>query len=182
MSEPFIGEIRMVGFNFAPVGWAQCQGQLVPIAQNQALFALLGTMYGGDGQVTFGLPDLRGRSPVGMGQGPRLSNIVQGALAGTENVTLTLNNLPMHNHPTSVQVAGTATEPANTPSASNNALGASSGGPGSANIWSTQLNGPVEMAGVQSGVAGGGQPVGMRNPYIGINFVIAMEGIFPSRP
>jgi len=98
MSDPFLGEIRMVGFNFAPRGWAMCQGQLLSIAQNNALFALLGTLYGGDGQTTFGLPDYRGRSPVGMGQGPGLSAVVQGEMAGTENVTLTLNQMPMHNH------------------------------------------------------------------------------------
>ena len=99
MSEPFLGEIRMVGFNFAPQGWAFCQGQIMSIAQNTALFSLLGTMYGGNGQTTFGLPDLQGRSPVGIGQGPGLSPIVQGEMAGTENVTLLASNMPMHTHP-----------------------------------------------------------------------------------
>lgn len=182
MSEPFLGEIKMVGFNFAPVGWAFCQGQVMSISQNNALFALLGTTYGGNGQTTFGLPDLRGRTPVGMGQGLGLTNITQGEVAGTENVSLTINNMPTHNHPTAVQVAGTATSPTNAPSASNNVLGASSAtGPGSASIWSTEMASPIQLSGVQSGVAGGGQPVAIRNPFLGINFVIALEGIFPSR-
>ncbi len=182
MSEPFLGEMRMVGFNFAPNGWAFCQGQMMAISQNSALFALLGTMYGGNGQTTFGLPDLRGRSPVGMGQGPGLTQVTQGELSGTENVTLLTTNMPAHNHPTTVQVAGTATSPINTPSATNSVLGASvSNGPGSASIWSTEMSSPVQMSGVQSGLAGGSQPVGIRNPFLGVNFVIALEGIFPSR-
>jgi microcystin-dependent protein len=182
MSEPFLGEMKMVGFNFAPVGWAFCQGQTMAISQNTALFSLLGTVYGGDGRVTFGLPDLRGRSPVGMGQGPGLTNVAQGELAGTESVTLTTANMPAHNHPATVQVAGTATEPGNTPSQVNNVLGASSGGPGTANIWSTTMNNPVAMAGVQTGLAGANQPVSLRNPFLGVNFVIALEGIYPQRP
>ncbi len=182
MSEPFLGEMKMVGFNFAPVGWAFCQGQLMSIQQNNALFALLGTTYGGDGRSTFGLPDLRGRTPVGMGQGPGLANVVQGQLSGSENVTLTTLNMPAHSHPTTVQVTGTATEPGNTPNQTNNVLGASSStGPGSANIWSTKMTNPVQLAGVQAGVAGGSQPVDVRNPYLGVNFVIALEGIFPTR-
>ena len=182
MSDPFLGEIRMVGFNFAPRGWAQCQGQLMAISQNTALFSLLGTMYGGDGRVTFGLPDFQGRSPVGMGQGPGLSPIDQGEKAGTENVTLTVVNMPTHNHPTMVQVAGAPSSPVNTPSASNSVLGASGAGQGQAAIWSTELTSPVQMSGVQAGLAGGNQPFPTRNPYLGINFCIAVEGIFPSRP
>ncbi|MES2821620.1 MAG: tail fiber protein [Pseudomonadota bacterium] len=181
MSDPFIGEIRMVGFNFAPRGWALCQGQIMSIAQNSALFSLLGTAYGGNGQTTFGLPDLRGRSPVGPGQGPGLSPITQGEVSGSENVSLLATNMPMHSHPTSVEVAGVATKPTTVPSATNNVLGASSGGPGSASIWSTDLATPVAMAGVVSGTAGGSQPFAIRNPFLGINFAIALEGIFPSR-
>ena len=97
-AEPFLGGIELNGFNFAPRGFMLCQGQLLSIAQNTALFSLLGTMYGGDGRVTFGLPDLRGRTPIGFGQGPGLSNYTQGELAGSETVTLTISNLPMHNH------------------------------------------------------------------------------------
>ncbi len=181
MSEPFMGEIRMVGFNFAPRGWAFCQGQIMSIAQNSALFSLLGTTYGGNGQSTFGLPDLRGRSPVGMAQGPGLSDIALGERAGSENTTLLVTNMPSHNHATSVEVAGVAATPTTVPSVTNNVLGASGGGPGSASIWSTTLATPVPIAGVVSGMAGGNQPVAIRNPYLGINFVIALEGIFPSR-
>lgn len=182
MSEPFIGEIRMVGFNFAPTGWLPCQGQLVSISQNQALFALLGTTFGGNGVTNFALPDLRGRSPVGMGDGPGLTPVVQGEMAGQENVNVLVTNMPAHTHPTTVQVAGTATEPANTPSATNAVLGASGGGQGSAAIWSTALTNPVPMSGVQAGPAGGSQPLPVRNPYLGTNFIIATQGVFPSRP
>lgn len=181
MSEPFLGEIRMVGFNFAPRGWAFCQGQIMAIAQNTALFSLLGTTYGGNGQTTFGLPDLRGRSPVGTGQGPGLSTVTLGEVAGSENVSLLTTNMPMHNHATSVEVAGVAATPTTVPSATNNVLGASGGGQGQASIWSTTLATPVPIAGVVSGMAGGSQPFAIRNPYLGINFVIALQGIFPSR-
>jgi microcystin-dependent protein len=179
MSEPFMGEIRMVGFNFAPSGWAFCQGQLVSISQNSALFSLLGTTFGGDGQVTFGLPDFRGRSPVGMGNGANLSPITQGERGGSENVALVTGQMPMHTH--IVQVAGVATEPANTPSTTNNVLGASGGGQGNATIWSSALSDPIALAPTQVGPAGGTLPVPIRNPFLGTNFIIAMEGIFPSR-
>jgi len=98
MSQPFVGQISIFGFNFAPRGWAFCQGQLLSIAQNSALFSLLGTTYGGDGVTTFGLPDLRGRVPNGVGQGPGLANYVQGEVSGTESATLTVNNLAAHSH------------------------------------------------------------------------------------
>ncbi len=102
--EPYIGQIQAFGFNFAPVGWAQCNGQLLPIAQYQALFSLLGTTYGGDGQTTFALPDLRGRSIVHYGSGPGLSPVQLGQNGGHETVTLTINQLPSHNHAVSVAV------------------------------------------------------------------------------
>lgn len=202
MSEPFVGEIRMVGFNFAPRGWALCAGQLMSIAQNSALFSLLGVTYGGDGVTTFALPDYRGRSPVGMGQGPGLTFVNQGEVSGTESTTLNILQMPTHTHAVTAtatatstgtfQVAGTASNPLATPSATNNILAASGGGPGSASIWSDQLTNPVTLAnpeainttvGVNVAVqpAGGSQPVGLRNPYLGTNFVIATEGIFPSR-
>jgi microcystin-dependent protein len=180
--EPFLGEIKLLSFNFAPKGWAMCNGAFLAINQNQALFALLGTMYGGNGQVTFGLPDLRGRSPVGIGQGPGLStSITQGELAGVESVTLTSSQMPMHTHV--LQAAGTATGAVTTPSATNNVLGASPpAGPPSASIWSTALTTPVPLNVQQCGTTGGSQPLGLRNPYLGVNFVVALEGIFPSRP
>src|SRR5216110_2514157 len=98
MADPFVAEIRIFPFNFPPKGWAFCDGQLMPISQNTALFSLLGTTYGGNGKTTFALPDLRGRSPVAAGQGPRLTNVALGEAGGTENVTLLSSNMPMHNH------------------------------------------------------------------------------------
>ena len=180
MSDPYLGEIRMVGFNFAPVGWAFCDGSLMAIAQNSALFALLGTNYGGNGTVTFGLPDLRGRSPVGQGNGPGLTPVTVGEMSGTENVTLLSSQMPTHTH--MVSVAGTATEPVNAPTQTNNVLGASGGGPGSATVWSTTLNSPVALNPMQVAPSGGSQPVGIRNPYLGVTCIIATQGIFPSRP
>jgi microcystin-dependent protein len=192
MSEPFVGEIRMVGFNFAPAGWAFCQGQLLPIAQYSPLFSLLGTMYGGNGTTTFGLPDLRGRSPVGMGNAPGLMSIIQGEMAGNENVTLVSTQMPMHTHAAmataAFAVAGTPSNASATPSATNNVLGASqTGGPPSAAIWSDALNNPValgntETVNVTVQPAGGSLPVPLRNPFLGTNFIIALEGIYPSRP
>lgn len=204
MSEPFIGEIRMVGFNFAPPGWAFCQGQTMSIAQNSALFSLLGTTFGGDGVTNFKLPDYRSRSPVGTGQGPGLSVINQGQMSGYENTTLTMLEMPSHNHAASAtatatstgafQVASTSSNPSATPSSTNNVLAASGGGPGSATIWSDQLgSAPVTLANPEAittsvGVnvtvlpTGGNQPIGLRNPYMGTNFIIATDGIFPSRP
>jgi len=179
MAEPFLGEIRMVGFNFNPRGWALCNGQLLPIAQNSALFALLGTTFGGNGQTTFALPDFRGRSPVGMGSGPNLTPIVQGEAEGAEQVVLLQTQLPAHTH--QLVVAGTNNEPTNTPSTTNNVLGASGAGQGNATIWSTALNSPVALNPQQCLNAGGGQPFGVRNPYLGTNFIIALDGIFPSR-
>lgn len=191
MSEPFIGEIRMVGFNFAPRGWAFCDGRLLAISQFSALFSLLGTMYGGDGRTTFGLPDYRGRSPVGMGDGPGLTPIIQGEKAGIENVTILSTQMPVHTHTATASatfaVAGTPSNATATPSTTNNILGASqAGGPPSAAIWSDALNDPVtlgntETVSVTVDPAGGNQPLQIRNPFTGINFIIALEGIFPSR-
>lgn len=224
MSEPFLGEIRMVGFNFAPNGWAPCDGRLLPIAQNSALFALLGTTYGGDGISNFGLPDLRGRAAVGMGTGPGLTTIVQGERSGTESVTLTTGQMPQHAHPaafvgqasgvsgslsTSVSVdVGTSTANPMVPPAAGATtfLSATTGKVGLNNVafsglytntapdaTKAQLGGitasttagslSATAAGtVTVGPAGASQPVPLRNPYLGSNFIIALEGIFPSRP
>ncbi|HEY6927467.1 MAG TPA: tail fiber protein [Steroidobacteraceae bacterium] len=179
MEDQFIGEIRMVGFSFAPTGWALCDGSLLPISQNQALFALLGTMFGGDGKTTFGLPDLRGRSPVGMGHGPNLTAITQGQMAGSESATILPGQMPMHTH--AINVAGAATNNLDKPSNTNNVLGASGGGPGSATIWSTALTSPVALNPAQVGSAGSNQPLPIRNPFTGINFIIALTGIYPTR-
>ena len=170
MSEPFIGQICIYGFNFAPRGWAFCNGQLLSISQNTALFSLLGTMYGGNGQTTFALPDLRSRFPNHFGQGPGLSNYSQGQVGGTENVTLTVNNLPAHGHPVAPPASTnspTAPKPTNNVPAAGNFYDA---GPGA-----------VTMFNYQTGLAGGSQPAGIMNPYLTLNYCIALEGIFPSR-
>jgi microcystin-dependent protein len=211
MSDPFLGEIRMAGFNFAPSGWALCQGQMMSIAQNSALFSLLGTYYGGNGQTTFGLPDFRSRSPVGQGQGLGLSPIDIGEVGGTENVSLTINEMPMHNHlvtgsssPT-VNSTGALAIPATTtaPTSSNSQstpgtsaiLGPSTDPAVGADvrIYSTAtanttlapipvaVSGTVNLSGLTTSVAGGSMPTPIRNPFLGINFIIALNGIFPSR-
>lgn len=171
MSNPFLGEIRLFSGNFAPRGWAFCNGQLLDISINSALYALLGTTYGGDGMTTFGLPDLRGRVPVGQGQGPGLSNRVIGQLAGTEAVTLAANQLPQHTHaPRAVPSSATQTSPANgTWAVTGGPPAYSSGSPGAA------------MSSSAIGSAGGGQPHENMIPFLGLSFIIATEGIFPSR-
>lgn len=187
--EVFTGTIQAFGFNYPPYGWANCSGQLMSLAQYQALFSLLGTNYGGNGQTTFALPDLRGRSAVNMGQGPGLSMYEIGQVSGAENVSLTLANMPAHNHPATatvgVQVAGTTSNPVNTPSDTNKYLGASGGGQGNAVIWSDALNAPVTMGGtsgsVTVGMAGSSLPLSLLNPYLALNFCIALQGLFPSR-
>lgn len=169
MSAPFLGEIFLVPYNFAPRGYAFCEGQILSISQNTALFALLGTTYGGNGQTTFALPDLRGRVPVGVGQGPGLSNVDLGQVGGTETVTLTQAQMPAHNHLAgSTQAAGTATRPSNQfPAAGAGVYGAASDG--------TTMNAAV----VQS--AGGNQPFSVKSPFLGLHYIIALQGIFPSR-
>lgn len=170
--EPFLGEIDLVAFGFAPKGWAFCAGQILPINQNQALFALLGTTYGGDGQITFALPDLRGRRAIGLGQGPGLQNYSLGQTGGEETVTLTLAQLPSHTH--SAQAFS--------------GLGAAAG-PG-ANFWASQSqvflysnapSGTTSMAGAAIGAAGGSQPHDNMPPYLVLNYIIALQGIFPSQ-
>ena len=186
--DPTLGQIQAFGFNFAPRGWAQCNGQIMSIAQNTALFSLLGTMYGGNGQTTFGLPDLRGRSLVGMGQGPGLSNIVQGEVGGTETVTLVITQMPLHNHP----LAGTATATGTLKGATD--LGDKANPQGrmlaaAPNMYKTPPGTYVSMYGEAiavkvagtTGQAGGSQPFPIRNPYLGMNICIATQGIFPSR-
>jgi microcystin-dependent protein len=208
MSDPFLGEIRMVGFNFAPIGWAQCAGQQLSVSQNTALFALLGTTYGGDGQRTFGLPNMQGRSPVGMGNGLGLSPIEIGEMAGTETATLLTSNMPQHTHVATVSgggavtVTGSISIPATTSTASQSE-GATPGSttvlgpisvsnhPGSlystaaANTtlqpFSATMQGTAAAPTIQNSLAGGGAPFSLRNPYLGINFIIALAGVFPSR-
>jgi microcystin-dependent protein len=192
--EEYLGTIKAFGFNFSPRGWMFCNGQLLSISQNSALFSLLGTTYGGDGQNTFALPDLRGRTIVHPGTGPGLSPIVLGQVSGTENVSLTLNNLPMHTHalaPEQVTVTtvinaltgGTITND------SDNGTNSFASGGSAANAYSEPVTPPANsaVAGVTSTIsgttsgAGGSQPFSIRNPYIGIYMSICVEGIFPSR-
>ena len=175
MSEPFIGQIMMFGGNFAPRGWAFCSGQLLSISQNTALFSLLGTTYGGNGQTTFALPDLRSRVPVHAGQGPGLSSYSLGQQGGTETVTLLQANLPPHTHP--VNAAGTAPAPAAAAPANNFLAPAARGAPP---IFSTGPGNTAMNAGM-IGNTGSGTPVPNLQPFTVVHFIIALEGIYPSR-
>ncbi|MEO8164153.1 MAG: tail fiber protein [Betaproteobacteria bacterium] len=169
-SQPFLGEIRMFGGNFAPVGYAFCNGQLLDISQNNALFSLLGTTFGGDGQTTFALPDLRGRLPLHQGQGPGLSSYVNGQSAGSETVTLTTQQIPQHSH------AAQASSQTGTQAGPGNGLWAASGLNQFANANATQ---PMNSTLIQQ--AGGSQPHDNLMPYLAISCIIALQGIFPSR-
>jgi microcystin-dependent protein len=167
--EPFIGEIRCFGFNFAPVGWAMCQGQLMSISQNTALFSLLGTMYGGNGQTTFGLPDLRGRSALGFGQGPGLSSYDQGQVGGAEQVTLTQGQIPAHPHGVGAASAAASKNPMNSVPAYTDA-GSSYGTTADLSMAPSMITG-----------GGGSQPHDNLPPYLALNWCIATQGIYPSR-
>lgn len=181
MGDQYLGEIRMVAFNFAPAGWALCNGAVLQITQNQALFALLGNRFGGDGVTTFALPDLQGRSPVGMGSGSGLQPIAMGQKGGSESTTLQQAEMPAHTH--AITLAGTATDSVSAPTAKSNVLGASGPGQGSATIWSSALASPVALNPAQVAPAGSSQPapLSLRNPYTGMNFIIALQGVFPPR-
>jgi microcystin-dependent protein len=169
MGQPFIGEIRMVGFNFAPQGWAFCDGSLLPIAEYDTLFNLIGTTYGGDGQNTFALPDLRSRVPMHMGQGAGLSPRTLGQNGGEETVTLNGNQLPQHTHGAGANVNSNSATPQGT------VWGGWTG-----SQYSDQGTN-VQMSTAALGSAGGGQPHDNMLPYQAINFVIALYGIFPSQ-
>ena len=171
MSEPFVGEIRMFGFGFAPQGWAQCNGQLLPINQNQALFSLLGTTYGGDGRITFALPDLRSRVPVCQGQGPGLSSYPEGQAGGAETVTLAAAQMPAHAHP--VKASSGA---ASSGQAEGRALARSA-----SHIYTAKPDTSTVMNADMLGDTGGSQPHGNIQPYLAVNFCIALAGIFPPR-
>ncbi len=171
MSEPYLGMIIITPYTFAPRGWAFCAGQILPIAQNTALFSLLGTTFGGNGQTTFALPDLRGRYPIGVGQGPGLANYDLGQVAGTENTTLTVNNLAPHLHtfaPPSANVAADAGKP-------NGSI------PANGTNYTAAGNANGVMGGGNTGLTGGAQPFDNHPPYLGLYYCIALEGIFPSR-
>ena len=173
MAEPFVGQIIIAGFNFAPVDYATCDGQILSIAQNQALFALLGTTYGGNGVSTFGLPDLRGRVPIHMGQGPGLTNRTLGEVSGEENHTLTSSQMPQHTH-TQQAVAGAANRRDPT-----GALLAEDPTLKGAYYSSTAAN--TTMNATAIALAGGNQPHNNLQPYVVLNYSIAIFGIFPSR-
>jgi microcystin-dependent protein len=164
MAEPFLAEIRMFSFNFPPKGWALCNGQLLPINQNQALFALLGTTYGGNGQTNFALPDLRGRVPMHEGNGHTL-----GERSGAETHTVNINELPAHTH-----TARASSASGNTPVPTNNFLAAAN------NVFRPADNLTPLAAGTVSNV-GGSQPHTNMQPFLTIEFCIALQGIFPSQ-
>ncbi|WP_443937127.1 phage tail protein [Pedobacter sp. MW01-1-1] len=194
--EPFLGMISLFGFTFNPRGWATCSGQLLAISQNTALFSLLGTTYGGNGQNTFALPDLRGRAAIGVGQGPGLSTYTWGQVGGVENTTLTINHMPAHNHAAVIQSSTAPTfsdaSVGNASTASGNRLANSpkiGSGPNAQtlNTYTTATAAPVSLNQTGGGstgtigITGGSQPFSIMQPYLALNYCIAMEGIFPSR-
>ncbi|OYY71823.1 phage tail protein [Sphingomonas sp. 28-63-12] len=177
MSEQFLGEVRMFGGNFAPTGWALCNGQLMSISQNSALFSLIGTTYGGDGVQTFGLPDMRGRLPISQGTGPGLTPRVIGERAGTENVTLLTGNLPAHQHPFNVYNA-----PATTSTPGPTVLPGVPTGAGK--IYTVPTNLPTTTDQYAPGavtMTGNNQSHTNLMPALCVSFIIALQGIFPSR-
>jgi len=170
-TDPYIGTIMVFAGNFAPAGWAQCNGQLLPIGQYDALFSLIGTTYGGDGQTTFALPDLRSRVPIHQGQGSGLSNYSLGENGGLEAVTLQSNQIPAHSHPAMANSgAGTSMDPAG---------GVWAGGPTSMYIAGASANTNMNPTSISG--SGGGQPHDNMLPFLTLNFCIALEGIWPSQ-
>lgn len=167
LAQPFIGEIKMFAGNYAPQGWAFCNGQLLPINQNQALFAILGTTYGGNGQTNFALPDLRGRVPVHFGSGPGLQPYTLGQTGGSEYITLLTSNLPPHSHPILAETAaGTTASPVNAYMANTGAVDREYAATFNTTMGST-------------GSTGGALPVPIVQPYTTVNFIIALQGVFP---
>lgn len=174
MGQPFIGEIRMFGGSFAPAGWAFCAGQLMPISENDALFTLIGTTYGGDGQETFGLPDLQGRVPVHQGTGKSLSTYVLGEEGGVESVTLSTNQIPTHTHPVIVTNTSQQLSPQNamfaTATSSQAGVLAYDANPPTTPLVNTTIQG-----------AGGSQPHGNIQPTLCISYIISLFGVFPTQ-
>lgn len=169
MSESYIGQLLLVPYEFAPVGWDFCHGQLLPIAQNDALFKLLGTTYGGNGQTTFGLPDLRGRTLIGAGQGPGLASYSLGQKGGVEAVTLTTNQLPQHTHPLSAN-SSAATSPfasGNTPAVS------------ATSVYHPGAPAAAAMSADMCGSVGGGQAHDNMQPYLVLSWIISLAGVYP---
>lgn len=171
MSEPFVGEIRMFAGNFAPRGWAFCDGQLLAVSQNDALFSLFGTIYGGDGRTTFGLPDLRGRIPIHAGSGPGLSPRRLGAKGGEEKVTLTVNQLPSHTHPLTGTASGATTiDPVGNAPAQ-----------GLADYLNPRGPAVGQMSGLSITNTGGSRSHTNLMPFLCVHFIVALFGIYPSR-
>ena len=176
MSDPFLGEIRQVGFNFTPEGWAQCNGDLMAISQYSALFSLLGTTYGGNGSSTFALPDLRGRFTLARGQGQGLSLYDLGQTGGEEQVTLLTSQMPAHTH---------GVQASSAPGDRESPAGATWAQPYFGRVPQRVYAGDgatTPMSPVASGAAGGGQPHNNMPPYLVVNFIIALQGVFPQRP
>ncbi|WP_034060012.1 phage tail protein [Lacinutrix jangbogonensis] len=173
--EPFIGEVSLFGGNFAPRGWAFCDGRLLAISSNSALFSILGTTYGGDGRTTFALPDLRGRSAIAPGTGPGLSTFRLGQRSGQENITLTVNNLPSHTHSISTQLPGFELDPKTT-SGDEFTKGSSS-----FITVGNQSNAQISNSKGEASNTGNQQSFNIRNPYLAVNYIIALQGVFPSR-
>ena len=175
--EPFVGQIQAFGFNFPPIGWAFCQGQLLAISQNEALFSLLGTTFGGDGRTTFGLPDLRSRSIVHVGNGPGLDVITWGEKSGAITKTLIAQNLPAHNHTGTIKLGQSV---GNTGTGTDNNLAFNAVGD---TIFTSSA--PTSNTMAQDNLSiqntGGSQSFNIRNPFLGINYCIALFGIYPSR-
>lgn len=178
MSEPFIGEVQIFGFNFAPRSWAFCNGAVLSIAQNTALFSLLGTTYGGNGQTTFALPNVSGFAACHAGQGPGLMPRVLGQTFGADTVTLTQSQMPLHNHGTVLVAQNDATKRAHSPSAGN-ALSVASDT--TITSFVPGVGPTTTFAPNMAGINGGSQPHENRQPYLGMNFCIALQGLFPSR-
>lgn len=177
--EPFIGQISLFGFNFAPRGWAFCHGQLLAIAQNTALFSLLGTQYGGNGTTTFGLPDLRGRVPLGFGPGPGLTPRTIGEIGGIESVTLISSQIPAHNHPIYVSGDAGTTDSANGNFLANGAVTIARGNTIPANLYGATSSAQLNPNSV--GMTGGNIAHQNMQPYLVMNYCIAIQGVFPSR-
>ena len=175
-SDPLMGQLMLFAGNFCPIYWLEANGATLSISQNSALFSLLGTTYGGDGVTTFKLPDLRGRSPIGDGQGPGLTYQSWGEAGGAENVTLSQNNMPAHTHAQSI-VATTAAATDSAPGGGRMLAQAQNAG-----IYAASNGSTTSVASGSTGVSGANVPVAIRNPYLAMRWCICTQGIFPSRP
>jgi microcystin-dependent protein len=173
MSDQFVGEIRIVGFNFAPRGWAFCNGTIMAIRQNTALFSLLGTNYGGDGRVTFALPNLQGAATIGAGQGPGLTERVVGEAGGSATVALIAQQIPIHTHVSACNSAGNQSSP------SSHACATAKVQRQTINLYSSTTNAAMNAA--SQAVVGGSQPHNNMPPHLALNFCIALQGIYPPR-